>query len=155
EIANFNTIELQNTIDDLIEAMHTFDGIGLAAPQIGIQKRLIAYGVKDNPRYPHIKNISEGILINPVYTNIGNQKCYALERCLSIPGMRGRVKRYTKIKIQGYDFQGNLIEMIVTDFFARILQHEIDHLDGILYPMRIDNLQDFGYDEEITARFTN
>ncbi len=154
-INNFNTKALKNIIVDLLDSMHAHKGIGLSAPQIGISKRIIAFGVKDNPRYPHIEEIEEGILINPTYGSIDSKMDYALERCLSLPGLRGRVKRYTNIKIEGYDLHGNIISMKSDNFFARIIQHEIDHLDGILFPMRIENLQDFGYDEEITTRFTD
>lgn len=154
QVENYGTSELDGIIRDLIDTKNHEGGIGLAAPQIGIAKRIIFIGMKNNPRYPNDKNIPEQILINPTYQSVDNKTDYFLERCISIPGMRGKVKRFINISFSAYDFHGNLITGNTDGLLARAIQHETDHLDGILYTMRAD-IKDFGFDDEISERFNS
>ncbi|MDH5612906.1 MAG: peptide deformylase [Gammaproteobacteria bacterium] len=149
EIADFNTIELNGLIQDMRDTMQAEDGAGLAAPQIGISLRLVIFGVTKNPRYPDAPEIPETILINPIITPLDEVKDEAWEGCLSLPGLRGLVPRYRHIRYSGFDALGNQFEVEASDFHARVVQHECDHLDGILYPQRIKDIRQFAYTEEL------
>ena len=150
EVTQFSTNELDSLIQDLFDTMHAEDGAGIAAPQIGVLKRVVIFGVEDdNPRYPGRGFVPTTVLINPVITPIGDEMEDGWEGCLSVPGMRGLVSRYQRISYRGYDEKGNVIERRAEGFHARVVQHECDHLDGILYPQRIKDMTQFGFKEEL------
>ena len=135
-------------IADLFDTMHAANGAGLAAPQIGVPLRIVVFGSAEpheNPRYPDAEHVPLTVLINPVLTPLGDEQEDGWEGCLSVPGMRGLVPRYTRLRYEGIDPEGAPIDRTVRDFHARVVQHECDHLDGILYPMRIRDLRNFGF----------
>ena len=141
----FGTPELLALIADLRDTMAHLDGAGLAAPQIGVGLRVVIFGVHSNPRYPDAEEVPDTVLVNPILTPIGSDEEEGWEGCLSVPGMRGVVPRYRHLRYRGFDAYGAEIDRTVTGFHARVVQHECDHLDGILYPMRIRNLANFGF----------
>jgi len=145
EIAQFDTPELHALIQDMQDTMAHMNGAGIAAPQIGVSQRVVIFGVGHNPRYPDAEQVPYTVLVNPVLRPIGDSKEEGWEGCLSVPGMRGIVSRYSRLHYSGFDQYGNPIDRLVSGFHARVVQHECDHLDGILYPMRIDDLRKFGY----------
>ncbi len=146
-VTQFNTPALRELLTDMRDTMHALNGAGLAAPQIGVGLRVVIFGVQANSRYPDAESVPETVLINPVITPIVDQIEGGWEGCLSIPGLRGVVPRHIHIRYQGYDEYGALIDRTVSGFHARVAQHECDHLDGILYPMRIRDISKFGYSE--------
>ena len=148
-VARFDAPELHELIADMRDTMGALDGAGLAAPQIGVLSQVVIFGVKRNPRYPDAEEVPYTVLINPVLTATGAEIEEGWEGCLSVPGMRGLVPRYRQLRYQGYDQYGNAIDRAVSDFHARVVQHECDHLLGILYPMRIRDLRNFGFNEEL------
>jgi peptide deformylase len=148
-VEQFDTPQLQRLIADMTDTMRACDGAGLAAIQIGVLQRVVIFGVEHNPRYPGADPVPFTVLINPVITPQGEEREEDWEGCLSVPGMRGLVPRYTRIHYHGYDPSGNRIDREVTGFHARVVQHECDHLDGILYPERIVDLRKFGFIEEL------
>ena len=149
EPVDFEKDDLTSLIEDMKETMKANDGAGLAAPQIGVFKRLVIFGFDTNDRYPEADSVPFTVLINPIITPLSDEKENGWEGCLSVPGLRGVVPRFTHIKYEGYDAEGNIIEREVEDFHARVVQHECDHLDGILYPMKIEDYRYFGFHEEI------
>lgn len=149
EPVDFEKDDLTTLIKDMKETMKANDGAGLAAPQIGVFKRLVIFGFDTNDRYPEADSVPFTVLINPIITPLSDKKENGWEGCLSVPGLRGVVPRYTHIKYEGYDAEGNKIKREVEDFHARVVQHEYDHLDGILYPMKIEDYRYFGFHEEI------
>jgi peptide deformylase len=148
-VEHFDTPELHALIADLQDTMAALDGAGLAAPQIGVLQQVVIFGVQRNPRYPDVEEVPYTVLINPVLTPAGRDMEEGWEGCLSVPGMRGLVPRYRQLRYQGYDPYGTAIDRTVSDFHARVVQHECDHLAGILYPMRIRDLRNFGFNEEL------
>lgn len=154
EIREFNTPELDRLVNDMLETMAEMDGAGLAAPQIGVNKRLVIFGVEENPRYPDVEPVPLTILINPVIEMLDEKMEDGWEGCLSIPGMRGVVPRYRHIRYHGLDQKGNVIDRKVSDFHARVVQHECDHLDGILYTQRIRDMKLFGFENELGNKGT-
>ena len=132
--------ELKQLITDMLDTMDENQGAGLAAPQIGIFKRLVVFGAADNERYPDTEEVPMTILINPVIEPLTEEVIESWEGCLSIPGMRGLVPRYSKVRYTGLDQDGNEIDREVEGFHAIVVQHECDHLDGILYPMRVPDM---------------
>ncbi|MFZ3087696.1 MAG: peptide deformylase [Methylotenera sp.] len=151
-VERFGTPELQTLIQDLEDTMLHMNGAGIAAPQIGVSLRVVIFGQKEsddrkNPRYPDADVVPYTVLINPVLTPIGTKMEDDWEGCLSVPGMRGIVPRYQRLHYAGFDQFGHKVDRLVSGFHARVVQHECDHLDGILYPMRISNLKDFGYSD--------
>jgi len=142
--------ELDALIKDMLDTMEANNGAGLAAPQIGVFKQVVVFGVDDNSRYPDTEDVPLTILINPTIEPLTEQVQESWEGCLSIPGMRGLVPRYTQIRYSGLDPQGNTIDRTVDGFHATVVQHECDHLDGILYPMRIPDMSYFGFEEELS-----
>lgn len=148
-ITEFNTPELNMLIQDMQDTMAAEDGAGLAAPQIGASVRVVIFGVEQNPRYPDAETVPQTILINPVITPLDETMENGWEGCLSLPGLRGLVPRYTRINYSGFDIHGNPFEVEASGFHARVVQHECDHLDGILYPLRIKDLRQFAYTEEL------
>lgn len=148
-IDRFDDPELDRLIADMFDTMAAQSGAGLAAPQIGVSKRLVIFGVEKNPRYPDAEEVPTTILINPVIQPVGRRTEEDWEGCLSVPGMRGLVPRYTHIRYSGYDEKGRRFEREAEGFHARVVQHECDHLDGILYPRRIRDLRMFGFESEL------
>jgi len=141
----FGTRELRELIADMRDTMAHLNGAGLAAPQIGVPLRVVIFGVTRNPRYPDAEEVPDTVLINPVITPLGEEMEEAWEGCLSVPGMRGVVPRFRHLRYRGFDESGNPIDRSVEGFHARVVQHECDHLDGILYPMRIRDMSQFGF----------
>jgi peptide deformylase len=148
-VTHFDTHELHSLLADMRDTMRALNGAGLAAPQIGVGLRVVIFGVQHNSRYPDAESVPETILINPVITPLGDAMEEDWEGCLSVPGLRGLVPRHAHIRYQGVDEYGAQIDHTVKGFHARVVQHECDHLDGILYPMRIRDLTKFGYNEEL------
>jgi peptide deformylase len=150
-VADPRAPEIKALVADLFDTMHAANGAGLAAPQIGVDLRVVIFGYRDaaarNPRYPEADPVPETILINPELTPLGTDLEDGWEGCLSVPGLRGVVPRHGRLRYCGLDLDGNVIEREVSGFHARVVQHECDHLDGILYPMRITNFSLFGYTE--------
>lgn len=145
EVKQFDTPELHALLADMRDTMLAMDGVGLAAPQIGVNLRVVIFEVAANPRYPEAEAVPQTVLINPVITPIKKKMEEDWEGCLSVPGLRGLVPRYIDIRYQGRDEYGALIDRTVSNFHARVVQHECDHLDGILYPMRMRDLRKLGY----------
>lgn len=145
QVESFDTPELHALIQDMQDTMAHMDGAGIAAPQIGVSLRVVIFGVGANPRYPDAEQVPYTVLINPVLNPVGEAMEDGWEGCLSVPGMRGIVPRYQRLHYTGFDQCGKPIDRLVSGFHARVVQHECDHLDGILYPMRITNLANFGY----------
>lgn len=141
----FDTSELHALIKDMEDTMAHMNGAGIAAPQIGVSLRVVIFGVGSNPRYPDAGQVPYTVLINPVLNPVGDEIEDGWEGCLSVPGMRGIVPRYQRLHYTGFDQYGNAIDRLVSGFHARVVQHECDHLDGILYPMRIRDLANFGF----------
>jgi peptide deformylase len=147
EIKRFDTPELHALIADMFDTMHYLSGAGLAAPQIGVDLRVVIFGFSQNERYPRAEAVPETVLINPVLEPLSDEMEDGWEGCLSVPGLRGLVPRYQSLRYSGYDQYGQRIEREVSGFHARVVQHECDHLDGILYPMRITDFSNFGFTE--------
>jgi peptide deformylase len=148
-VSDFDTRELHALLVDMRDTMQEHNGAGLAAPQIGVGLRVVIFGVQLNSRYPDAESVPETVLINPVISPLGETMEEGWEGCLSVPGLRGLVPRHGHIRYQGRDAYGALIDRSVSGFHARVVQHECDHLDGILYPMRIKDMAKFGYNEEL------
>jgi peptide deformylase len=146
-VAAFDTPELHELIGDMRDTMAALNGAGLAAPQIGAGLQVVVFGVDANPRYPDAEPVPHTVLINPVLTPLGEEQDEDWEGCLSIPGMRGMVPRYKRLRYQGFDPFAERIDRTVSGFHARVVQHECDHLQGILYPMRIRDMRQFGFTE--------
>ncbi|MDE0798938.1 MAG: peptide deformylase [Nitrosomonadaceae bacterium] len=144
-VEQFDTPELNSLIQDMHDTMESEEGAGLAAPQIGVSLQVVIFGVEKNTRYPDAEDVPYTILINPVIKFLTEETEEDWEGCLSVPGMRAMVPRFSKIHYQGYDQYGNSINRNVVGFHARVVQHECDHLQGILYPMRITNFRTFGF----------
>jgi peptide deformylase len=143
----FGTPQLRELIADMRDTMAHLSGAGLAAPQIGVPLRVVIFGVTRNPRYPDAEEVPDTVLVNPVITPRDEEMEEDWEGCLSVPGMRGVVPRFKKVRYQGFDESGNPIDRSVEGFHARVVQHECDHLDGILYPMRMRDMSQFGFVE--------
>lgn len=148
-VENFSTQALYDLIQDMQDTKQGKGGVGLAAPQIGYNQQIIIFGFDHSERYPNEKPVPHTILINPIIEVLSDEIVEGWEGCLSVPGLRGLVPRYKKIKYSGYDPEGNVISKIAEGFHARIIQHECDHLNGILFPERIKNLRHFGYEDEL------
>ena len=148
-VDQLSTPELEELLQDMQDTMAALNGAGLAAPQIGVSLQVVIFGVEHSPRYPDAESVPFTVLINPVLTPLTERMEEDWEGCLSIPGMRGLVPRYTRLRYQGVDAAGASIDRTVTGFHARVVQHECDHLNGILYPMRINDLRKFGYTDTL------
>ena len=144
-VEDFESPELAQLIVDMHDTMRSLNGAGLAAPQIGVGLQVVIFEVAANPRYPDAENVPFTVLINPVLTPLSDIMEEGWEGCLSVPGMRGLVPRHAALRYQGLDAAGQPIDRSVKDFHARVVQHEVDHLHGILYPMRIRDLRYFGF----------
>ena len=145
---------LQELIADMDDTMRALSGAGLAAPQIGVSARVVIFELADNPRYPHIEPVPYTVLVNPVLTPLGSEQDEGWEGCLSVPGMRGLVPRFRRLRYQGFDAHGAPLDRTVEGFHARVVQHEIDHLDGILFPQRVRDLRNFGFEDALTGQMT-
>ena len=148
-VAEFNTPQLQALIADMHDTMAERGGVGLAAPQIGVSLRVVVFGMGENPRYPDRAPIPTTVLINPQITPLNDTQEGDWEGCLSLPEMRGWVPRYQHIAYSGFDAEGQRIEREVSGFHARVVQHECDHLDGILFPQRMPDMSRFGFEKEL------
>lgn len=148
-VSHFDTQQLHALLADMRDTMQALNGAGLAAPQIGVGLCVVIFGLQKNPRYPDAEEVPQTVLINPVITVLDEAIEEDWEGCLSVPGLRGLVPRHAHVRYQGQDEYGALIDRSVSGFHARVVQHECDHLDGILYPMRIRDLTQFGYTEEL------
>ena len=141
--------ELAALVSDMDDTMRALSGAGIAAPQIGVSARVVIFELKDNPRYPHLAPVPYTVLVNPVITPLGEEQEEGWEGCLSVPGMRGLVPRFRRLRYRGFDAQRAPIDRTVEGFHARVVQHEVDHLDGILYPMRMTDLRSLGFNEAL------
>lgn len=147
EIREFDTPALHDLVADMQDTMRHANGAGLAAPQIGESLRLVIFGFERNERYPDAPAVPPTVLVNPRLTPLGVDEEEGWEGCLSVPGMRGLVPRFARLRYQGFDATGGAIDRTVDGFHARVVQHEVDHLDGILYPMRMRDLAKFGFQD--------
>lgn len=148
-VVEFNTPALDALLADMFDTMAARNGAGLAAPQIGVSQRVVIFGVEANPRYPDVEPVPTTVLINPEITILTEAQEEGWEGCLSVPGLRGLVPRYTRLHYAGHDARGERIERMATGFHARVVQHEVDHLDGILYPQRMHDMSSFGFEAEL------
>jgi peptide deformylase len=148
-VTNFSDGELKELVNDMQDTMKEKGGAGIAAPQIGCNLRVIMFGFEHNARYPNEKPVPFTVLINPVIEILSEEMLDGWEGCLSVPGLRGLVPRYKKIRYSGYDLAGNTISCEAFGFHARVVQHECDHIDGILFPRRIKNMEFFGFEDEL------
>ncbi len=147
KVEKFGTPELNTLIQDMHDTMEALEGAGLAAPQIGVSQQVVIFGVKSNQRYPDAEEVPYTVLLNPILTPLTQEVEQDWEGCLSVPGLRGMVSRFTRLRYRGVDQYGKPIDRTVEGFHARVVQHECDHLQGILYPMRITDFRLFGYTE--------
>ena len=148
-VEDFHSEELKQLLADMRDTMAHLNGAGLAAPQIGVGLRVVIFGVTENPRYPGVEEVPDTVLINPEITPLSEEMEEGWEGCLSVPGMRGWVPRWRRLRYRGFNEKGTPFEREVEGFHARVVQHEVDHLDGILYPMRVRDLTKFGFNEEL------
>jgi peptide deformylase len=148
-VQEFDSPELHALIGDMFDTMAALNGAGLAAPQIGISRRVVIFGVEANPRYPDVEPVPTTVLINPVIEILTKDTEEGWEGCLSVPGMRGLVSRYTRLRYSGFDQYGKPFTRESHGFHARVVQHECDHLDGILYPMRLKDMRLFGFEDAL------
>ena len=145
EVADVRAPEIAALLADMRDTMRQQNGAGLAAPQIGVGLRVVIFGVERNPRYPDVEPVPYTELINPVLTDLSADMEEGWEGCLSVPGLRGVVPRHARLRYRGFDPEGNVIDREAEGFHARVVQHECDHLDGILYPMRVRDFTRFGF----------
>jgi peptide deformylase len=145
---------LLSLVADMDETMRHLSGAGIAAPQIGVSARVVIFELRDNPRYPHLTPVPYTVLVNPLVTPLSAEQDEGWEGCLSVPGMRGLVPRYRRVRYQGFDAHGAPIDRTVEGFHARVVQHEVDHLDGILFPQRVRDLRNFGFEDVLAAQMT-
>ena len=148
-LEKFDSPELHELLADMRETMAAMNGAGIAAPQIGVSQQVVIFGIDHNPRYPEAEAVPFTVLINPTLEPIGEEMEDGWEGCLSVPGMRGEVPRYKQLRYRGFDEKGRPIDRTVSDFHARVVQHECDHLIGILYPMRIKDFRKFGFTDTL------
>lgn len=153
-VDRFDTPELHELVTDMDDTMRALSGAGIAAPQIGVSLRVVIFEVLENPRYPHVRPVPYTVLVNPVLTPLGDEMDEGWEGCLSVPGLRGLVPRYRRLRYQGRDLNGEVIDRTVQGFHARVVQHEVDHLDGILYPQRLVDVRQFGFEEALAGQMT-
>ena len=153
-VAQLPSEELSALVQDLDDTMRAMSGAGIAAPQIGVSLRVVIFELKDNPRYPHIAPVPYTVLVNPVLTPLGEEQEQGWEGCLSVPGMRGLVPRFRRLRYRGFAPDGTPIEREVEGFHARVVQHEVDHLDGVLFPQRVRDLRNFGFEDALAGQMT-
>lgn len=148
-VTDFGSTALVRLVADMEETMAAAGGVGLAAPQVGVNQRLVIFGFEKSERYPGAMAVPYTVLINPVLTPLSGEEEEGWEGCLSVPGLRGWVPRWKRLRYQGFGLDGKTIEREVEGFHARVVQHECDHLDGLLYPMRVRDFRRFGFVEEL------
>ena len=153
-VTQFGTDALHALIADMDDTMRALSGAGIAAPQIGVGLRIVIFEVTSNPRYPHVQPVPYTVLINPVLTPVGDAMDDGWEGCLSVPGLRGLVPRFRRLRYQGCNASGAPVDREVEGFQARVVQHEVDHLDGILYPQRIRDLRNLGFEDALAGQMT-
>lgn len=146
--------DLEALIADMDDTMRALSGAGIAAPQIGESLRVVIFELRENPRYPHVAPVPYTVLVNPVLTPLGAEEDQGWEGCLSVPGLRGLVPRFHRLRYQGFDQHGVAIDRTVEGFHARVVQHEVDHLDGILFPQRVRDLRNFGFEDALMGQMT-
>ncbi len=145
DVVDFDTPELHRLIADMEDTMRQFEGVGLAAPQIGVGLRVVIFGLEASKRYPDAESVPRTVLINPMLSALSEETQEGWEGCLSVPGLRGVVSRWQQLRYQGFDQFGCPIDRVVNGFHARVVQHECDHLEGVLYPMRMADFRQFGF----------
>ena len=151
-VERFDTPELHALVADLWDTMAAARGAGLAAPQIGVDQQVVVFGTGEPlPRYPQAPVVARTVLCNPVITPLDSEQETGWEGCLSVPGLRGRVARSTRVRVQGFDARGGELDFVAEGFHARVVQHECDHLWGVLYPMRMTDLSTLGLESELAA----
>jgi peptide deformylase len=146
--------ELAALVADMDDTMRAASGAGIAAPQIGVGLRVVIFELQDNPRYPQLSPVPYTVLVNPQLTVLDEQQEEGWEGCLSVPGLRGLVPRYRRLRYQGFDAAGRPLDRTVEGFHARVVQHEVDHLDGILFPQRVRDLRNFGFEDVLAGQMT-
>jgi len=151
-VAQLGSAELRELVTDMDDTMRALSGAGIAAPQIGVGLRVVIFELKENPRYPHIAPVPYTVLVNPVVQVLADEQDEGWEGCLSVPGMRGLVPRYRRVCYRGFTADGAALERTVEGFHARVVQHEVDHLDGILFPQRIRDLRSFGFEDALAGQ---
>lgn len=148
-VEQFGSPSIHELVQDMIDTMRHSNGAGLAAPQIGVDLQVVVFEVEHNPRYPDAEKVPFTVLANPVLTPLGDLMEEGWEGCLSLPGLRGLVSRHAELRYQGFDAEGGVIDRTVEGFHARVVQHETDHLRGILYPMRMRDFRNFGFTQTL------
>lgn len=148
-VVRFGTSDLRNLVQDMDDTMRALNGAGLAAPQIGVSLRVVIFEVRQNPRYPDAGVVPYTVLVNPRLEPLGDGMEDRWEGCLSVPGLRGLVPRHRQLRYTGFDADGQPLDRTVDGFHARVVQHEVDHLDGILYPLRMRDLDSFGFEDTL------
>jgi peptide deformylase len=151
-IGVFDAAQMHELLTDMEDTMRALNGAGIAAPQIGVSLRVVIFEMQENPRYPHVTPIPFTVLINPVLEPLGTEMEEGWEGCLSVPGLRGLVPRFRRLHYSGLDRDGQAFERTVEGFHARVVQHEVDHLDGLLFPQRIRDLTHFGFEDALAGQ---
>ncbi|MGH8131801.1 MAG: peptide deformylase [Steroidobacteraceae bacterium] len=146
--------QLAALVGDMQDTMRAASGAGIAAPQIGVSARVVIFELQDNPRYPHLAPVPYTVLVNPLVTPLTTEQDEGWEGCLSVPGMRGLVPRFRRLRYQGFDLHGAPLDRTVDGFHARVVQHEVDHLDGVLFPQRVRDLRNFGFEDALAGQLT-
>jgi peptide deformylase len=146
--------DLGALVTDMDDTMRALNGAGIAAPQIGVAQRVVIFELRENPRYPHVSPVPYTVLVNPVVTPLGDEEDEGWEGCLSVPGLRGLVPRFRRLRYQGFDQHGVPVDRTVEGFHARVVQHEVDHLDGVLFPQRVRDMRNFGYEDALIGQMT-
>ncbi len=154
-VTAFGSPELHALLEDMKDTMEATNGIGIAAPQIGVNLRVVIFGFESSVRYPDVMPIAFTTLVNPVIEPLSRETEEGWEGCLSVPGLRGLVPRYWRIRYRGFDAQGTPFSIDAEGFHARVVQHECDHLDGILFPQRVRDMRQFGFEDELGTRMKN
>jgi len=151
-VGRFDVLQMNELLTDMEDTMRVLHGAGIAAPQIGVSQRVVIFELGENPRYPHITPIPFTVLINPKLEPLGAEMEEGWEGCLSVPGLRGVVPRYRRLRYSGLDREGEFFERTVEGFHARVVQHEVDHLDGVLFPQRVSDMTRFGFEDELVGQ---
>ncbi|HTB68193.1 MAG TPA: peptide deformylase [Steroidobacteraceae bacterium] len=151
-VAVFDPAQMSELLIDMEDTMRALHGAGIAAPQIGVSLRVVIFEMQENPRYPQVAPIPFTVLINPSLEPLGDEMEEGWEGCLSVPGLRGVVPRYRRLHYSGLDAHGQFFERTVEGFHARVVQHEVDHLDGILFPQRVEDMTRFGFEDALLGQ---
>jgi peptide deformylase len=151
-VGEFDAVQMRELLTDMEDTMRAMNGAGIAAPQIGVSLRVVIFELRENPRYPQVAPIPFTVLINPMLDPLGTEMEEGWEGCLSVPGLRGVVPRYRRLHYSGLDAQGQFFERTVEGFHARVVQHEVDHLDGVLFPQRVEDMTRFGFEDALVGQ---